>query len=193
MIKLVISKDDLDNITSKKNFTNDNVIGKVGEKMATQYLTEHRGLIFCGESEDRKDLKGWDLEFKKEEKKFRYEVKTDVYIIPGKWFQPNGWKNKIWVEGKDTGNIFIEFHSRGVESGISTTTADVWMNFFFHLDELWIIPVDKLRKIISENNFPVSEESGDINSHTKGYLIPREQFKEHFKVVKYQKVINETF
>lgn len=189
MINLTITKEDLNRLSSKKNFSNDNVIGKVGEKMATQYLTEQMGLIFRGESENKTDLKGWDLEFEKEDKKFRYEVKTDVYIISGKWFQPNGWENKIWVEGKDTGNIFIEFHSRGIESGITTTTADVWMNFFFHLDELWMIPVTKLRNLISENEFLVSEESGDINSHTKGYLIPREEFRKHFKVIKYQKTI----
>jgi hypothetical protein len=93
------------------------------------------------------------------------------------------------VNGKDTGNIFIEFHSRGVDSGITTTTADVWVNIFFHLDEIWIIPVDKLRQLINSNEFPISEESGDINSHTKGYLIPREEFRKHFKVIKYQKVI----
>jgi hypothetical protein len=57
------------------------------------------------------------------------------------------------------------------------------------LDELWSIPVTKLREIISNNEFPISEESGDINSHTMGYLIPREEYREHFKVIKYQKII----
>ena len=67
-----------------------------------------------------KDLKKWDLELKYKSKPFKYEIKTDVYIIPGKWFKPQGWDREIWIDGKDTGNIFIEFHSRGVDSGITT-------------------------------------------------------------------------
>ena len=189
MVKLYVTKSDINNIVSQKNFTKDNRIGKIGEYMAAQYLMDYKGLEFVRESEEKGDLKKWDLELKYKSKPFKYEIKTDVYIIPGKWFKPQGWDREIWIDGKDTGNIFIEFHSRGVDSGITTTTADVWMNFFFHLDELWSIPVTKLREIISKNEFPVSEESGDINSHTMGYLIPREKYKEHFKVIKYQKII----
>lgn len=189
MINIEITKDELEGLTSRKDFGNDIIIGEVGENLFKRYLTNHKGLTFIRKSEDKKELKKWDLEFLFNNKNVKYEIKTDVYILPGKWITPNGWDKKIWVNGKDTGNIFIEYHSRGVDSGIVTTTADVWVNIFFHLDEIWIIPVDKLRTLININEFPVSEESGDINSHTKGYLIPREEFRNHFKVIKYQKVI----
>jgi len=189
MIDIEITKDELEGLTSKKDFGNDIIIGEVGENLFKRYLVNHKGLTFIRKSEDKKELKKWDLELLFKNKNVRYEVKTDVYILPGKWITPDGWNKKIWVNGKDTGNIFIEFHSRGVDSGITTTTADVWVNIFFHLDEIWIIPVDKLRQLINSNEFPISEESGDINSHTKGYLIPREEFRKHFKVIKYQKVI----
>lgn len=189
MIDIEITKDELEGLTSKKDFGNDIIIGEVGENLFKRYLVNHKGLTFIRKSEDKKELKKWDLELLFKNKNVRYEVKTDVYILPGKWIKPDGWDKKIWVNGKDTGNIFIEFHSRGVDSGITTTTADVWVNIFFHLDEIWIIPVNKLRQLINVNEFPVSEESGDINSHTKGYLIPREEFRKDFKVIKYQKVI----
>lgn len=35
-----------------------------------------------------------------------------------------------------------------------------------------------------ENNFKQTEQSGDDGSNTRGYLIPREQLKEHFIVKK---------
>ena len=189
-IILDITQNEFDGITSKKNFGNDVIIGEVGEKLFKQYLTEYKGLSFIRKSEDRKDLKKWDLEFLFKDKVVKYEIKTDVFIYPGKWIKPNGWNKEIWVKGKDTGNIFIEFHSRGVESGISSTTSDVWVNIFFHLNEIWIIMVDELKKLIEQNKFKIAEESGDVNSHTKGYLIPREKFKEYFKVVKYEMVVN---
>ena len=120
MVKLYVTKSDIDNIVSQKNFTKDNRIGKIGEKMAAQYLMDYKGLEFVRESEEKGDLKKWDLELKYKSKPFKYEIKTDVYIIPGKWFKPQGWDREIWIDGKDTGNIFIEFHSRGVDSGITT-------------------------------------------------------------------------
>jgi len=145
MIDIEITKDELEGLTSKKDFGNDIIIGEVGENLFKRYLVNHKGLTFIRKSEDKKELKKWDLELLFKNKNVRYEVKTDVYILPGKWI--------------------------------------------FHLDEIWIIPVDKLRQLINSNEFPISEESGDINSHTKGYLIPREEFRKHFKVIKYQKVI----
>lgn len=185
-ITINITKDEFDGVVSNKNFNNDVVIGEVGEKIFKQYLTKYKGLEFIRKSEDKKDLKKWDLEFIFKNKFVKYEIKTDVFISPGKWIKPEGFVKEIWIKGKDTGNIFIEFHSRGVESGISSTTADVWVNIFFHLNEIWVIMVDDLRNIINENNFKKTEDSGDLNSNTKGYLIPRKKFKNYFKIIKYK-------
>ena len=167
---LTIDKSILDKIVSKKDFGNDIVIGELGETLFKQYLIKHKGLTFVRKSEDKKDLKKWDLEFLHKGRLVRYEIKTDVFIQAGV---------------KDTGNIFVEFHSRGIDSGISSTSADVWVNIFFHLNEMWVIMVDSLKKIISENNFKVTKDSGDTNSNTRGYLIPREKYREYFKVIKY--------
>ena len=59
MVKLYVTKSDIDNIVSQKNFTKDNRIGKIGEKMAAQYLMDYKGLEFVRESEERGDLKNW--------------------------------------------------------------------------------------------------------------------------------------
>lgn len=175
-------------IVSVKDFKEDFSVGKIGEFMAKQYL-EQKGLKFIRESEDKSELKKWDLEYEHKNKLYRYEVKNDVYIIPSRKLEVQSLGTTINVPGRDTGNIFIEYHSRNVPSGISTTTADYWMNFFFHLNELWIIDVNKLKHLIENNDYVTSEESGDFNSHTKGYLIPRNQYRENFKVVKYERIL----
>jgi hypothetical protein len=95
-----------------------------------------------------------------------YEIKTDVFCRPD----------------FDTGNIFIEFASRGKDSGITVTKAEWFVTYFKHFREMWYIKSDKLRELISENEFKVHNDSGDLGSNTKGYLIPRYQFKKYFKV-----------
>jgi hypothetical protein len=99
-------------------------------------------------------------------KKVSYEIKTDVFCKPY----------------LDTGNIFIEFECRGSDSGISVSEADWFVTYFQHFREIWYIKTDKLKKLIINNNFKKTELSGDLNSNTKGYLIPRYQFKKYFKV-----------
>jgi hypothetical protein len=189
LIKLELTQEEFNEVISKKSFDNDIVVGNVGENLFKQYLIKYKKLTFLRKSEEPKDLKKWDFEFLFNDKIFRYEIKTDVFIHRGKFVKLKRWNKEIWINGRDTGNIFIEFYCRGVESGISSTIADIWVNIFFHLNEIWIIPVDVLKNLISENDFKVSEECGDIGSNTKGYLIPREEFRSYFKVVKYELIL----
>jgi hypothetical protein len=168
--ELDILKTDFEGIVSKKNFGNDLVVGEVGENLFKQYLIKYKGLSFVRKSEDKKDLKKWDLEFLFKDEVVRYEIKTDVYVKPD----------------RDTGNMFVEFYSRGIDSGIASTEADVWVNIYFHLKEIWIIMVPDLKRLIEENSFRQTEYSGDLNSNTRGYLIPRERVKNNFKIIKYK-------
>lgn len=73
---------------------------------------------------------------------------------------------------KTTGNIVIEFESRGKPSGIITTEADYWWHSLAIGDNLVFsicIPVDTLRKYIARNN-PRSVRGGD-DMTSKLYLI----------------------
>jgi hypothetical protein len=133
-----------------------------------------------GESVVRRDLESTGAEFLNDNKDFKYdlsmimpngkemklEIKTDVLITPE----------------KDTLNMFVEFESRGKKSGISVTEADFFVTYFANLREIWYISTNELIEIISENNFRKTQFSGDAGSNTKGFLIPRYQFKKHFKV-----------
>jgi HKD family nuclease len=51
------------------------------------------------------------------------------------------------------------------------------------LKEAWAIPTKKLKKLLTENNFELKENAGDENSNTKGYVIPKNKYITHFKVM----------
>jgi len=95
-----------------------------------------------------------------------YEVKTDTYIS----------------ESKDSGNMFVEFECRNKPSGISTSLADWFVYYIPYLSEIYYIKTDDLKELISNNNFKVTNNSGDLNSNTKGYLINRYNYRFYFKI-----------
>jgi hypothetical protein len=149
------------------NFKKDIELGEEGEYIIRLDLESVGGKFI----EDNKD-NAYDLIMEmpiRSDSTFRlvsYEIKTDVFCRPD----------------MDTGNIFVEFESRGKDSGITVTKAEWFVTYFKHFNEVWYIKSDKLRKLISENEFRVHNDSGDFGSNTRGYLIPRYQLKKYFKV-----------
>ena len=75
-----------------------------------------------------------------------------------------------------TGNIFVEFESRGKESGINTTTANYWVYCLwtdkFKEQTYVFIPTRRLKKLIKEKEYRIS--NGGDNWTSKGYLVPKE-------------------
>jgi hypothetical protein len=143
------------------NFTEDVTQGEKGELIIREFL-ESNDYIFVSDNKDYR----YDLEMSSPVKITTFEVKTDVYCLPH----------------SDTNNLFVEFECRGKDSGINVTEADYYINYYPYLHEAWFIKTSKLKKLINDNNFEVKEFSGDANSNTKGYIIPRYKFKPHFKV-----------
>jgi hypothetical protein len=114
-------------------------------------------------------------------KEVKFEIKTDVWCVPPKTIQmPFG----PVTTSSDAGNMFIEFECRGKPSGIVVTKADIFITYFKHYNEIWYIPTFNLIELIASEGFQTTEQSGDEGSNTKGYLIPREEYKEHFKIRK---------
>lgn len=150
------------------NFVEDITQGEKGELVIREFL-ESNGYVFVSDNKDyRYDLemslpvdKGGSLV-----KISTFEVKTDVYCLPH----------------SDTNNLFVEFECRGKDSGINVTEADYYVNYYPYLKEVWFIKTDKLKKLITNNEFEVKDFSGDSGSNTKGYVIPRYQYKKYFKV-----------
>ena len=48
--------------------------------------------------------------------------------------------------------------------------------------EIWYIKTKDLKKLMCENVFEIKEMVGDAGSKTKGVLVNRYKFKEHFTV-----------
>jgi hypothetical protein len=145
------------------NFNQDLILGNHGEIVIREFL-EKKGCKFIHLNNDNK----YDLKMIKNNTEITYEIKTDVLVAP------------IY----DTGNIFIEFESRGKESGISVTKSDWFVTYFKYLKEIWFIKSETLKTLIQENEFPIFYDAGDVGSATHGYLIKRKDFKEYFHVYK---------
>tara|TARA_R100000656_G_scaffold64103_1_gene49185 strand:- start:117 stop:515 length:399 start_codon:yes stop_codon:yes gene_type:complete len=95
-------------------------------------------------------------------------------------------ESKSILEGKDvkvevkadrlcqkTGNIYVETESRGKDSGIITTDADVWAFCLWkenrELQTYVYIPVKILKKLMTK--YP--KKVGGDNHTSKGHIIPK--------------------
>jgi hypothetical protein len=145
------------------NFIEDLKLGNEGEESLAEYLIKN-GSTFIDSNKDNR----YDIKMLNKDKEITYEVKTDVKCAP------------IF----DTGNIFIEFESRGKASGITVTQADWFVTYFLYLNELWFIKSKDLKQLIENNDFLKFYNAGDIGSNTHGYLIKRKDFKKYFHVRK---------
>ena len=77
---------------------------------------------------------------------------------------------KYDLKALKTGNVFVEYESRGKSSGISTTKADYYCFSFgdtFHLIEISLLK-NRCRKYINTNR---DKKGGDSNT-SKGILLP---------------------
>jgi len=146
------------------NFRKDLNDGEQGELIVIEQLKKLGGTLL----EQNKDNR-YDAIIERNSKKVKYEIKTDVYC------------NSM----KDSGNMFIETECRGKQSGINVTQADWFVYYYLHLDEMWYIKVEDLLDLIRENlnTIRFHENGGDIGSRTKGWLINRNKFLEHFIVL----------
>lgn len=145
------------------NFRKDLIIGESGEMVVVNDLKPY-GINLKHKNNDSK----YDMLMEKDGVESTYEVKTDVYCSPN----------------FDTGNMFIEFECRGKNSGIMVTEAKWFVTYYKHLNEIWYIKTDEMLNLINNNSFRTTQFSGDAGSNTKGYLIPRNNFRDKFIIHK---------
>jgi hypothetical protein len=150
------------NTSAEYDFNNDVLIGENGEEIIKNFLIS-KGYKYIDNNKDNK----YDLLMSYKNKNYTYEIKTDVFLSPK----------------KDTGNIAIEFSSRGKFSGIKVTQADFFVYYIPKLGEIWNIKTSDLLNLIEKENFKVTT-GGDIGSNTKMYLIKRKDYKSYFKIHK---------
>lgn len=153
----------------EEDFDRDLSLGELGEKIIMIYL-------FCNGYKNLKITEGYFKEYDisgtspKTNSEVFYEVKTDDYC----------------TENSDTGNMAIEIEYKKKPSGITCTKADVFVYYYYHLsvDNLWMIKVDDLKKLIKDNykkyNFKIVQ--GGDNNDSKLILLPRKYFKKYFYI-----------
>ena len=149
-------------------FRKDVIEGEQGEAFITNWLCENaNGVLLSDNKTNTHDI---IIQFPERNNTIwsgiqTLEIKTDVLVKPE----------------RDTGNLFIEYHSRGKPSGISVCKADFFITYFKHLREVWVINTSDLKQLIEEHNFCTVTNAGDKGSGTCGYLIPRTKYREYFK------------
>ena len=74
------------------------------------------------------------------------------------------------IEGRGTGNIYIEYESRGKPSGIATTQADYWA-FVLSNNQIAIFETEWLKRLARKYLKNGSILGGDSNT-SRGVLIP---------------------
>ncbi len=98
--------------------------------------------------------KGYDAHFTASGKYYKLEIKSDY-------------------SAAETGNIVIEYSSRGKASGILTTEANLWAYSIITprgLD-IYLFPTVVLQTLIKEEKYERSLTGGDPGSNTKMYLF----------------------
>lgn len=180
---LNIPKEKDESMISNLNFKADYaVVGLVGENLAKQYVENIGYEYLCGP--DDSELKEYDMLCRYGKHKRKFECKIDVLCKPERPHYNKVTKRMDIIRSTDTGNIFIEFTSWGKDSGIVTTKSDIWLYNFYYLREMWAIKTSELRKLINENTFPIGV-GGDPGSDSSGYLIPRNEYVQHFNRTQY--------
>jgi len=152
------------------NFESALSMGEKGESIVRKFL-ENLGYIFLSKCEDISH----DYKFLKNGKEYIFEIKTDVAHL---------FEDEKTGSLRDTGNMAIEYESRGKKSGISVTKADFFVTYYPQINEIWLIKTEKLKDIIRENKDTIKkvENAGDTNSNTKLFLLKRETYKTNFRI-----------
>ena len=73
-----------------------------------------------------------------------------------------------------TGNVFVEFHSRGKASGLATTKADFWA-FILDGERVIIVPTQFLQQVARKAYKQGRTVRGGDNNTSEGVLVRLEE------------------
>ena len=132
----------------------------VENRLAEYFKTNYNCTVKT--SQELGSFPAWDLsiDFIDEDVNITFECKQDKLV----------WKTK---------NVAVEWQ-RTLKDGtvkptcISISQAEIYAYYFNSC--YWLIPTDKLRQLISDNNFTIKHNAGD-GSRASVYLIPVDVFK----------------
>ena len=105
--------------------------------------------------------------------KFGEELANNIF--EGNFSSEVKTERNIWER---TGNITIEFKSRGKPSGISTTKSEIWIHWLSVNGEIkggFIFKVKKLKAYIKENQGKLRKVKGGDNNTSDLILLNKEE------------------
>jgi hypothetical protein len=79
----------------------------------------------------------------------------------------------------DTGNIFVEYESRGKRSGIATSEAEWWC-YWLSESHFVMIKKDELKKLCRKYIGTKRDVNGGDSNTSKGILLPIQEFINKF-------------
>ncbi len=126
-------------------------------------------IISENKSSSIKKLKESDFSITKFNKDLSYGKKHEKLVMKSM----ENFELKTDRMAHKTGNVYVEFQSRGKNSGITTSKSDTWIfkivsNGDRHLFSIHI-PLTRLKKLVSKDYRVVP---GGDNLTSKGYLVP---------------------
>ena len=120
-------------------------------------------------SKSVKDLKTHDFSITKFNKDLKYGKKHEKLVMESRL----DYELKTDRLAHRTGNLYVEYQSRGKDSGISISKSNIWIfkivdkkdKHLFSIE----IPLDRLKKMVHNKYSTVL--GGDYKT-SKGYLVP---------------------
>jgi hypothetical protein len=120
-------------------------------------------------SDNIKELRKSDFSVTKFEKDLAYGKKHEKMVMKSL----EKYELKTDRMAHKTGNVYVEFQSRGKDSGIRTSKSNTWIFKIVSAKDTHLfsvhIPLSRLKKLVS-NNYRVMP--GGDNLTSKGYLVP---------------------
>ena len=145
-------------VDNSENFQKDLKRGKAGEYKLGKLLEKEGNSV---EYAPDGYFKPYDLKITtKENRTYSIEVKTDE---------------------TESANVFIEFLSRGNESGIYSTQADFYAVYNIQAGRVWFSPPDRLIRIHKNETYERIVKNKVNNGETFGFLLTKEFMNKVFK------------
>lgn len=123
--------------------------------------------------------------------KFGKNNKWDFILTSSKKHDPKNFEMKSDSMSYKTGNVVMEYSSRGKPSGIMTSQSDYYIYEVEKPNEsdYYLIPTEKIRELvknqIKSQFYWKKVVGGDKGSQTKMYLIKLSVFAKHAKLLKF--------
>lgn len=135
-------------IMAHYDFDKDREMGENAQTEAIERIKKEFTGIEILESHSKN--KEFDIKGSYKNRKITFEIKWDIMA-------------------EKTGNVAIEYESRGKKSGIQVTIADYWI--YKIKDEFYLIETNKIKEGIAKKLFHRNVTGGDAGSFTRMYLV----------------------